>query len=141
MEAFDPIRHIAGSSIILEPDGTWPSFYESEVYSINFSRGNFRPDDSVYISPVIEASIEMTTNETPYVVDFKFHDCQNIEMSYFNHQNVIEELKFSFEERGFYSDGVKPLPPFICVQIGTQNHTVALSFKCFQVDVVSKRNI
>ena len=101
MEEFDPVRHIAGSSAILEADGTWPSFCESEVYSFKFWRGDLRPEDNVYVLPVIEASIEMTTHEFPYVVDLKFYDCDSIEMSYFNYQNVIEELTFSFEERGF----------------------------------------
>ena len=146
MEAFDPIRHIAGSSSILEPDGTWPSFYESEVHSFNFWRGDFQTDGATFTSPEIEVSIEMSTNEIPYLVDFKFHECDFIEMSNFNHQNVIEEFKLSFEERLFYSDGVTPLPvtpiqPYICVKIGTPNYTVALSFKCLKVEVVGKRDI
>ena len=141
MKVFDPVHHIVGSSAILEADGTWPSFYESEIYSFNFWRGDSRPEDDFYISPTIEASIEMTWHECPFVVDLKFHDCDSIEMSYFNHQNVIEELTFSFEERGFYADGVTPLPPYICVKIGTPKHTVALTFKCFKIEVVGRREI
>ncbi|MDM1696672.1 hypothetical protein HX099_08380 [Thiopseudomonas alkaliphila] len=141
MKEFDPVRHIVGSSAILEDDGTWPSFYESEVYSFKFWRGDLRPEDNVYIAPVIETSFELATHEFPYVVDLKFHDCDSIEMSYFNHQNVIEELTFSFEDRGFYADGVTPLPPYICVKIGTPNHTVALTFKCFKVEVIGRREI
>lgn len=141
MKVFDPVHHIVGSSAILEADGTWPSFYESEIYSFNFWRGDSRSEDNFYISPTIEASIEMTWHECPFVVDLKFHDCDSIEMSYFNHQNVIEELTFSFEERGFYADGVTPLPPYICVKIGTPKHTVALTFKCFKIEVVGRREI
>lgn len=141
MKEFDPVHHIVGSSAILEADGTWPSFYESEVYAFNFWRGDLRPEDDVYILPTIEASIEMTTHSLPFVVDLKFHDCDSIEMSYFNYQNVIEELTFSFEERGFYADGVTPLPPYICVKIGTPKHTVALKFKCFKIEVVGRREI
>jgi len=141
MKEFDPVHHIEGSSAILEPDGTWPSFYESEVYSFNFWRGDLRPEDDVYISPTIEASIEITRHARPFVVDLKFHDCDSIEMSYFNYQNVIEDLTFCFEERGFYADGVTPLPPYICVKIGTPKHTVALTFKCFKIEVVGRREI
>jgi len=83
----------------------------------------------------------MTANEFSYVVDLKFYDCDFIEMAYFNHLNVIEELTFSFEERGFYADGVSPLPPYICVKIGAFNHTVALNFKCFKAEVVGRREI
>lgn len=140
-KALQPTLHIVGSSAILEADGTWPSFYESEVYSFKLWRGDLRPEDGVYVLPVIEAAIEMTTHEFPYVVDFKFHDCDSIEMSYFNYQNVIEELTFSFEDRGFYADGVTPLPPHICVKIGTPKHTVAFTFKCFKVEVVGRREI
>jgi hypothetical protein len=141
MKEFDPVHHIVGSSAILEADGTWPSFYESEVYSFNFWRGDLRPEDDVYISPTIEASIEMTRHEFPFVVDLKFHDCDSIEMTYFNYQNVLVELSFSFEERGFYADGVTPLPPYICVKIGTPSRTVALTFKCFKIEVVGRREI
>ncbi len=141
MKKFDPVLHIIGSSAILETDGTWPSFYESEVYSFNFWRGDSRPEDDVYISPTIETSIEMARHSRPFIVDLKFHDCDSIEMSYFNYQNVIEELTFSFEERGFYADGVTPLLPYICVKIGTPKHTVALTFKCFKIEVVGRREI
>ncbi len=53
MEEFDPVRHVIGSSIILEDDFTWPSFYEASVHSFNFLRGDLRPDDNVWIMPTI----------------------------------------------------------------------------------------
>ena len=141
MNNFDPVCHIVGSSAILEADGTWPDFYESTVCSFKFSLEDFGTDDFVWISPAIEASIEMTWHEQPYVVDLKFHNCDYIEMSHFSHNNVIEELSFSFEDRGFYADGVTPLPPYICVRIGTPNYSVALTFKCFKVEVIGRREI
>lgn len=141
MKKFDPIIHVVGSSTILEPDGTWPSFYESTVQAINFTLEDFGTADAPWIAPAIDVSIEMTEHESPYIVDFKLHNCDEIKMSNFNHSNVIEELSFSFEERGFYADKATPLPPYISVKIGTPNHTVSLTLKCFKVEVLGRREI
>jgi hypothetical protein len=141
MEQFNPAIHVIGSSAILEANGTWPSFYEASVYSFNFWRGVLHPKGKIWVTPIIEATIEFRRIELPFAVDFRFEDCNSIEMSYFNYDNNIEDLTFSFEERGFYADGVTPLPPHICVNIGQQGHTVALTFKCFKVEIIARREI
>ncbi len=141
MKSFNPITDVVGSSYIIEPDGSWPSFYESIVHSINLSLEDFGNAESPWVAPAVKISIEMIEHESPYIVDFKFHNCDEIEVSKFNHSNVIEELSFSFEKRGFYDDGLTPLPPYIRVKVGTPNYTVALKLKCFKVEVFNRREI
>ena len=140
MDPFDPARHISGSAAILEPDGTWPNFHDAEVYSLKFWRGDMRPDDDVWVGPVIDASLELAALEQPFVVDLRFHDCDFIDMSGFNHDNMIYELKFAFEDRGYLADGKTPLKPYICVRF-EQSFGVSLTFKCFRGEVVGRRAV
>ena len=51
-----------------------------------------RPDDNVWIGPVIEASFELCALEKPYMVVLKFHDCESIRLEEFNHQNAVYGL-------------------------------------------------
>lgn len=140
MDLFDPARHISGSAAILRPDGTWPSFHDAEVYSLRFWRGDIRPDDNVWVAPVIDASLELAALEQPFVVDLRFHDCDFIDMSGFNHDNMIYDLTFCFEERGYLVDGTTPLTPYICVTF-ERSFGVALTFKCFRAEVVGRRPV
>lgn len=153
MSEFNPSKQILNSAVILEEDGSLPSFYDSHVISLNYKRGNFVQEMDGFEEPTIEASIEMTYHEPPYILNINFYRCSSIEMSYFNYDNVIEKLTFSIEDRGFYRDGVTPLPPYICVEIGNSvssvcaqtgsvsSRTVFTSFKCFEIEVVGKREI
>jgi hypothetical protein len=142
MERFEPLRHIIGGAAIADIDGGWPSFHDAEVYSVRLWRGDIRPDDNVWIGPVIEVSLELAAEQFPFVVDLKFTDCDSIELSGFNHGNMIYDLVFSFQERGYYADAVTPLPPYICVVFeGNPGVTGFLSFKCFGVEVVGRRAV
>jgi hypothetical protein len=136
---FDPVKHIEGSSIILNNDGMWPNFHDADIYSLNFWRGDMRPDDDVWIGPVINASLELSALENPFVVDMRFHDCDYIQIESLNHQNMIYMLSFSFEERGTYTDG-SPLPPYISVEF-EQTFGVSLKFKCFRAEVIGRREV
>ena len=68
-------------------------------------------------------------------MSLRFHDCDKISLTEFNHDNQITELSFAFLNRGFYLDGETPLPPFIQVMF-YQGHGVSLSFRCFRVSAV-----
>jgi hypothetical protein len=140
MEAFDPIRGILNSSLALESDGAWPSFHDAEVHSLKFWRGDMRPDDDMWIGAVVEATLELTALIEPFIVVLKFHDCDSIEMKDFNHSNMIYSLQFSIEDRGFFGDNITPLPPYIAVKFG-QSFGVALTFKCFKIEVVERREV
>ena len=138
MKEFDPIVDVEDSELILD-HGEWPNFHDSEVHNLNIWRGDIRPDDDVWIGPVIEASFELCALKDPYIVKFKFHDCDEIRMEEFNHQNAVYDLTFKYEDRGTYTSG-KSLPPCISVRF-EQAFGVALSFKCFRVQAIERREI
>jgi hypothetical protein len=138
MRPFDPIRDVENSQLILDY-GEWPNFHDAEVHHLNIWRGDVRPDENVWIGPVIEASFELCALKHPYLVVLKFHDCEDISLQAFNHQNAVYDLTFRYETRGFYNDG-KPLPPSIAVRF-EQAFGMALSFKCFRVQAIDRREI
>ncbi len=136
MKAFKPIENVENSCLILDR-GEWPNFHDAEVHTLNIWRGDLRPDDDVWVGPVIEASFELCALQHPFVAVLKFHDCDAIRMEEFNHQNAVYDLTFSHKSRGNYSDG-KPLPPWISVTF-EQAFGVALSFTCFKVEVLERK--
>ena len=141
MRNFDPIADVENSSVILD-GGAWPNFHDAIVYSLNFWRGDMRPDDDVWITPTIETSLELDALEFPYVVDIRFHGCDDIRMQHFDHNNDIYWLSFSFEERGYYADGITPLPPYIRVLFERgQGLPPLLQFRCFRVEAVGRRSV
>ena len=138
MKKFDPIKDVENSQLILD-QGEWPNFHDAEVHKLNIWCGDIRPDDNVWIGPVIEATFELCALQRPYIVVLKFHDCDSIRMEEFNHQNAVYDLTFKFVDRGTYTNG-KPLPPSISVCF-EQAFGVALSFKCFRVQAIERREI
>lgn len=138
MEEFDPIKHIDNSNLALD-SGEWPNFHDAEVHNLNIWRGDVRPEDNVWIGPVVEASFELCALQFPYMVLMKFHDCADIKLKEFNHQNAVYDLKFTIEDRGTLNDGT-PMPPFICVAF-EQAFGMELSFKCMRVEVLERREI
>ena len=103
MAVFDPVTGVIGSERVLDA-GLWPNFHDAEVHELKMWRGDVRPDDDVWIGPVIEASFELCALRHPYVVVLKFHDCESIQLVEFNHQNAVYDLTFSLQARGFLSD-------------------------------------
>jgi len=138
MAQFDPVRDVAGSAAIIDSDGRWPNFHDAEVHSLNFWRGDMRPDDDVWIAATIEAKLELCALEFPFIVVMKFHDCDEVEMADFNHSNQIQDLSFAFEGRGYYTDGVTPLPPYIRVTFH-RGFGVHLRFRCFRAEVLVRQ--
>ena len=138
MEYFNPILHVEACHLILD-NGRWPNFHDAEVHHIKIWRGDVRPNDNVWIGPVIEVSFELCALKYPYMVILKFHDCESIRLEAFNHQNAVYDLKFQFESRGNDLQG-KPLTPHIAVRF-EQAYGGELSFKCFRVQAVSRNKI
>lgn len=138
MRDFDPIEAVEDSHLILE-HGDWPNFHDAEVEYLNIWRGDVRPDDNVWIGPVIEASFELCALEKPYIAVLRFHDCEAIRLEEFNHQNAVYDLRFTLEKRGSCTDG-SPLSPYISVSF-EQAFGVSLSFKCFRVQALERREI
>ncbi len=138
MKEFNPIEDVDDSQLILD-NGEWPNFHDAEVHNLNIWRGDVRPDDNVWIGPVIRVSFELCALEKPYIVVLKFHDCDSIKLEEFNHQNAVYDLTFNYEARGTLKNG-KPLTPYISVRF-EQAFGLALSFKCFRVQAVERREI
>lgn len=135
MNAFDPVIAVQDSHLILD-NGEWPNFHDAEVHRLNMWRGDVRPEDNVWIGPVIEASFELCALREPFIAVLKFHDCDAIRLVDFNHQNAMFDLQFGYEERGENRLG-EPLPPFITVRF-EQAFGMALSFRCFRVQVLQR---
>lgn len=138
MKVFDPIRDVEDSALILD-HGAWPNFHDAEVHHLHIWRGDVRPEDNVWIGPAVEVSFELCALQFPYIVVLKFHDCADIRMTEFNHQNAIYDLAFAYEARGTYNDGT-PLPPHIRVDF-EQALGAALSLKCFRVQAIERKAI
>ena len=138
MKAFDPLLEVENSQLILDK-GQWPNFHDAEVHDLNIWRGDVRPDDNVWIGPVIEASFELCAQQLPYIAVLKFHNCDAISLQKFNQQNAVYDLSLKFEARGNYNDGT-PLPPHISV-IFEQAFGATLSFKCSGVEVLQRRGL
>jgi hypothetical protein len=138
MVQFDPVENVDDSQLVLD-HGKWPNFHDAEIINLNIWRGDVRPDDNVWIGPVIEATFELCALKKPYIAVLRFHDCNRIRMEEFNHQNAIYDLSFKFEERGSCTDGT-PLSPYIVVSF-KQAFGLALSFKCFRIQAIDRRDI
>jgi hypothetical protein len=141
MRKFDPIADIENSASILD-NGAWPNFHDAIVYSINFWRGDVRPDEDIWVFPTIEASLALDALILPYVVDLRFHGCDDISMQRFDHNADIYWLSFEFEDRGYFADGVTPLPPWIRVTFERgPGAAPLLQFTCFRVEAVGRRAV
>ncbi len=138
MNNFKPIEHIENCQAILD-NNEWPNFHDAEIHRLNFWRGDVRPDDDIWIGPVISATFELCALQYPYIVELSFHDCDFIEMSGFNHQNAILDIKFKLEGRGTFTNG-EPLPPYICVEF-IQAFGVKMTFKCFSIKAIGRKEI
>ncbi len=138
MTDFDPVNDIEDSHIILDK-GVWPNFHDAEVHRLSLWRGDVRPEDNVWIGPVLDVSFELCALQYPFIADLRFHDCDAIRMHDFNHQNALYDLTFAYQSRGNDNHG-NPLTPFIHVNF-EQAFGAALSFRCFRVQVVARNEI
>jgi hypothetical protein len=135
MTAIDPLKIVENARLVLDA-GEWPNFHDAEVHRLNIWRGDVRPDDGVWIGPVIDASFELCALKEPYLVALRFHDCDSIRLQEFNHQNAVYDLAFELEDRGTNRIG-DPLPPYVRITF-EQAFGVALSFRCMRVEAVER---
>ncbi len=134
MKEFNPIEDIENSKFALDK-GNWPNFHDAEIHNLNIWRGDVRPEDDVWIGPVIEITLELCALKNPYMVILKFHDCESIRLEDFNHQNAVYDLRFNYEERGMMTNG-EPLIPYTVVKF-EHAFGAALSFKCLRVQAIN----
>ncbi|MDH3530475.1 MAG: immunity 50 family protein [Acidobacteriota bacterium] len=138
MDYFDPIKDVENSQLLLD-NGEWPNFHDAEVHELNIWRGDVRPEDNVWIGPVITASFELCALETPCIAELRFHDCEDIRIKDFNHQNAIYDLEFEYRSRGKLPDG-NEMPPWIAVRF-EQAFGAELTLRCMKVEVLARREI
>ena len=143
MNQFDPLTHVTNYSTICDEAGEWPSFHDANVYTVKIWHGDIRPEDNVLVGPQISVSLGLfETDETTSVtvVKLRFIDCDAIELSGFTYGGaMLYELDFSFEERGYFADGVTPLPPYIWVTFSFgPGVKPLLKFRCFAVEALSR---
>lgn len=134
MDIFNPVTDIENSELILEQD-QWPNFHDAEVEYLNIWRGDIRPEDDIWIGPVIEMTLLLCALQNPIRVTLKFHDCDKISLQQFNHQNAIYDLQMTLQDRGTLNNG-EPMTPSIAVSF-MQAFGAALSFDCFRIEVIS----
>ena len=138
MNKFNPLEEVENCELIL--DGKeWPNFHDAEIHKLNIWRGDIRPDKGIWIGPIVEITFELCALRNPYIVVLKFHDCVQIKMQEFNHQNALHDLNLSFEKRGNLNDG-EPMTPYTVVRF-EQAFGAELSFKCFKVEAIERRSI
>ena len=138
MSEFNPLNDIVNCELILDGD-EWPNFHDAEIHTLNIWRGDIRPDQNVWIGPVIEISFELCSMKVPYMAVLKFHDCEQIQLKDFNHQNALYDLNLAYEERGTLNNG-EPMTPYIAVNF-EQAFGAKLAFKCFKIEVTERRNV
>ena len=138
MKNFNPLKVVENCEFILD-EKEWPNFHDAEIHTLTIWRGDVRPDEDVWIGPVVEITFELCALKQPYIVVLKFHDCEQIQMNNFNHQNALYDLYLDYEERGTLNNG-EPLTPYIVVKF-EQAFGAELSFKCFKVEAIGRRSI
>jgi hypothetical protein len=65
-----------------------------------------------------------------------------VRLTAFDHNNDIYWLSFSLEHRGYCTDGVTPLLPYVRVVFESRHgQQPMLEFKCFNVEAVNRRDV
>jgi hypothetical protein len=99
-----PYQRIEGHEQVLLAFGYWPEFHDAEVRSLCLDR------NAVLCDAVADArmdvclhAFEWTGDATPmfnhHLVQFRFHDIQDLDIEGFNHQNAILEFKIEGHTR------------------------------------------
>ncbi len=115
---FDPLVHIKNVQLAVI-DGQWPSFNNAEIHRLDFWKGDWRPEDGVYVSMQLVIDFEIKVfdrpDSVPFFLKLKFKDCCEIDFYSDNPDSMMSNLRMEFKERGTYSDG-SPLPPYNAVE-------------------------
>ena len=96
------LRDVRGAREVIAWFGYWPSFHDAEVVSVLLSRDDESRIDihTFNTSPEVnETGHYKTTNHA--IVSFIMKDMQAMELTDFNHQNVLSCLVLSRVEDGF----------------------------------------
>lgn len=100
-------ERIVGHAQVLAAFGYWPAFHDSEVRSLLLDR------NAVLFEPIADARVDLclhafewTHGAQPvfnhHLVNFRFHDVDELVLNDFNHQNAI--LEFRIEDHSRHAD-------------------------------------
>jgi hypothetical protein len=93
-----PYERIQNHSHVLEAFGYWPSFHDAEVRSLVLDRNTtlFEGIADAQIEVCLHA-LEWTREAHPaynhHLVQFRFHEVDEVKLNGFNHQNAILEFR------------------------------------------------
>jgi hypothetical protein len=135
MRQFDPTLDILSARLLLDANGEWPNFHDSVVHSLKLWNSSARPENG----STIDVAIELAALKDPFVAVLRFHECSDINLGKFDTANDVFDLSFALRERGYYLDGITPLPPHIHVEFVPAQFGFSLRLDCFSVEVLEKR--
>ena len=138
MESFDPLREVIDAQAALH--GVWPNFHDAAVLSLTFEHGDVRPAENVFVGPAITARIETRAMQRNLRLTLVFRDCGAIAMTGFDVDNEVLDIGFVREARGFFTDGVTPLPPLVRVAFVPAG-AFRLDFTCFAIEARDTQSV
>ncbi len=125
------IREIENSKALIDIFGTWPSFHDSEIYSIFLDRPS---PDPVYLEMCIRVfTMKNKDGESVFdkqaMVTLRFNDVELEEIGRFNEQNVIFDFTMIRSEENQIKITI------------SSSYGCSASFTCSQVIVKSTNEI
>lgn len=126
-------EYIKGIGEILKSfKGSWPSFHDAEIYSINISRLTSAVEAG---SVSIEFTVKMFRSFTECsLIVFRFHACAGISLRDFNQQNQLQDIEVFVAEQQTHSDN-KVLPQeTVVIYLG--NHQISVPDKILVIKIV-----
>src|SRR4051794_31467997 len=97
MKAFE---HIPGADRLIERFGSWPSFHDAEVLRVMLDRRGDHPPTGEMLVHAWRMTDQVDdrgyyVRNTHTLVRFAFEGIASIELSEFNHQNVLFDLEIA----------------------------------------------
>ena len=100
-----PLEGISGSEKVIAALGYWPKFHDAEVILFSAARASpFKTGDTVgHLNLNVREYIPVGEGTAQYeqvcsknlLIRLVFHEIRDVEISGFNHQNVIDSITFS----------------------------------------------
>ena len=97
----DPPKFISGVDKITALYGGWPRFHDAEVWSLHFDRAPDRNTKSpTLVARILALHLDRTQTDEKgyfkvigkYLVTFRFLNIEDLQMTDFNHQNVLSGI-------------------------------------------------
>lgn len=121
-----PPPHIVGAEKLISMFGHWPTFHDAEILDAHLTRDREKPK-----SPRLELILRWTLpawtgHASDSQITLLFHDIDEVELSEFNHQNVVNSLTVSALDHD---------PDWLAVDLNSSFGLFG-SFRCRTIEVV-----